>query len=242
MYVQLQLEDWNIKTLERCDLLFWIFWLVLATLFPFHLAVAEIGSQDRVNHLAFLLQKRYENTSDFVASFTQETISPGSPQGIEAKGRVFLKRPSLMRWEYVSPEPQLIVTSDDEVYVYEEEANQVMVIPRNQFLSSELSRAFFFGKGRLSQYFNIGTPKEDWVDQEWTISLVPKSESPQVKRMWITLDPKTHLVREIWIQDQLGTRTHIVFSNISVNIGLSQSLFHFVPPEGVEVYRAGENF
>ena len=40
-----------------------------------------------------------------------------------------------MRWEYSQPEPQLIVTSGQEVYVYEEEANQVMVLPRDQLLS-----------------------------------------------------------------------------------------------------------
>ncbi len=169
-------------------------------------------------------------------------MSPGAGQETMAKGRVFLKRPGLMRWQYVSPEPQLIVTVKDLVYVYEKEADQVMVIPRNRLLSSGISRAFFFGKGRLADYFTLNVPKEKWVDREWTLCLVPRSDNPQVEKMWITIDSKTHLVREIWIQDKLGTRTHLTFSDMKVNEGLADSLFQFTPPEGVEVYRAQDGF
>ncbi len=200
------------------------------------------GASEHIDQLAALLQKRYENTLDLSASFTQETRSPAGGQETRARGKVFLKRPGLMRWEYVSPEPQLIVTVRNLIYIYEKDANQVMVMPRDRLLSSGITKAFFFGKGSLKHFFILKKPGKNWPHRQWTLCLVPRSENPQVDRMWITIDEKTHLVREIWIQDKLGTRTHLTFFDMKVNKGLKDSLFSFEPPAGVEVYRAQDGF
>jgi outer membrane lipoprotein carrier protein len=90
------------------------------------------GLSDRGNDLVSLLQEKYETTTDITSKFEQETFAAGSSEGLKAEGKVYFKRPHQMRWEYSQPEPQLIVTSGKEVYVYEEEANQVMVLPRDK--------------------------------------------------------------------------------------------------------------
>lgn len=188
--------------------------------------------------LAALLQARYETTMDITVRFLQETRPAGTVEGLEAEGQVFFKRPHLMRWEYRLPEPQLIVTSGDEVFVYEEKERQVMVLPREQFLSSEISRAFFFGEGELERSFAIRSPASNWPEAEWTIVLEPLRPQPQVRKLWVTLDPKSHLVREIWIEDQLGGKSHLLFKDIRVNQGLADDLFRFTPPAGVQIYRS----
>lgn len=217
--------------------LFYVLLFIVMLLNPVPKSMAE-GLSDRAEGLVSLLQKKYENTTDITADFEQETFAAGSSEGLKAEGRVYFSRPHRMRWEYSKPEPQLIVTSGQEVYVYEKEANQVMILPRNQLLSTEISKAFFFGKGDIEHYFLVENPQKDQPDARWTLKLTPKDPVPQVCTIWIVVDPDMHLVREMWLEDQLGGKTHLVFSNAKVNKGLSDDLFQFAPPPGVEIYRA----
>jgi outer membrane lipoprotein carrier protein len=220
--------------------LFYFLLFIVMVFTPVSKPLAE-GLSERGEDLVLLLQKKYETTTDITSNFEQETFASGSSEGLKAEGKVYFNRPHQMRWEYSQPEPQLIVTSGKEVYVYEEEANQVMVVPRDQLLSTEISKAFFFGKGDLKRYFIVEHPVEGQPDAKWMLKLIPRNPVPQVYTIWIVVDSDTHLVKEMWLEDQLGGRTHLVFSNVKVNKGLSNDLFRFVPPPGVEIYRTDDS-
>jgi outer membrane lipoprotein carrier protein len=220
--------------------LFYLFLLIVMMFTLVSKSLAE-GLSGRGEDLVSMLQKKYEATTDITSHFEQETFASGSSEGLKAEGKVYFKRPHQMRWEYRQPEPQLIVTSGQEVYVYEEEANQVMVLPRDQLLSTEISRAFFFGKGDLKRFFIVEHPVKGQADARWMLKLTPRNPVPQVCTIWIVVDSDTHLVKEMWLEDQLGGRTHLVFSDVKVNKGLSDGLFQFVPPPGVEIYRTDDS-
>jgi len=220
--------------------LFYLFLLMVMVLFSVSKSLAE-GLSGRGEDLVSMLQKKYEATTDITSHFEQETFASGFSEGLKAGGKVYFKRPHQMRWEYRQPEPQLIVTSGKEVYVYEEEANQVMVLPRDQLLSTEISKAFFFGKGDLKHFFIVEHPVKGQPDTKWTLKLTPRNPVPQVSTIWIIVDSHTHLVKEMWLKDQLGSRTHLVFSDVKVNRDLSNALFRFVPPPGVEIYRTDDS-
>ncbi|MDA8162255.1 MAG: outer membrane lipoprotein carrier protein LolA [Desulfobacteraceae bacterium] len=195
----------------------------------------------RIEELTRLLQERYEKTNDIKADFIQETIPAGGYEKIRSEGKVYFKRPDLMRWEYIRPERQLIVTSNSEVYMYEEDARQVTVLAREQFLSSEISRAFFFGRGDIGKDFLIGPSELNGLDPRWSLKLIPLENAGQVQTIWVSLDPRTHLVKEMWLEDQTGGKIHLLFKNIEVNTAIKSSLFDFVPPKGVEIYRPDGN-
>ncbi len=183
------------------------------------------------------LQKRYDSTRDISAQFFQETIVPGDPEPVKASGRVYFKRPHLMRWDYEKPEKQLIVTSGTRVYVFEPEANQVSILSRKQFLSTKVSRAFFFGKGDIQRDFKV---KGCMLTRDgWVLSLEPKQSIVQLKSLKLTIDKKDFLVKKTEIEDQMGSRTIIIFRNIRVNTNMDPKLFEFTPPKGVEIFNAG---
>ncbi len=216
---------------------------IAVVLFTLFLSVALLeggtawaGPQKPCDLVIRKLQKRYNSTKDIKADFVQETRVPGDQQPITASGAVYFKRPHLMRWDYVTPEKELIVTSGTKVYVYEPEANQVSVLSRKQFLSSRLSRAFFFGKGDIERDFRvIGCliTREGWV-----LKLEPREPVPQIRRLRLTLDRENFLIKKTEIEDQMGSKTVILFKKIKVNTGVDPKLFQFVPPEGVEIFNA----
>ncbi len=226
------------------DLLYRIYIsLLFVFLVPFFLGSvwAQESPSSRSVFLSEVLQKRYEDTEDIIAKFTQETYPPGTLEPVTASGMVYFKRPHQMRWEYQEPEKQIIVTQGKDVYIFEEEVNQVMILPREQFLSSKISQAFFFGEGRLGDFFQVKPAESDRPLARWTLKLIPKEPSSQLRSLWITLDPKTHLIAEIWMEDNMGGKSHLKFFDMKRNQGIKGSLFKFSIPEDATVYRSSEN-
>jgi len=54
-------------------------------------------------------------------------------------------------------------------------------------------------------------------------------------RLVVSVDPKTWLVRQAVVYDELGNTVTVRFGDTVVNSGLSDGLFVFVPPPGVAV-------
>lgn len=194
--------------------------------------------------LAQLMQLAHKHMQDMSAYFYQETLAPGNSHPVRAEGHVYMKRPDSMRWDYVKPDAQVVVVNDEAVYVYEKEVNQVMVMNREQFLSAEITRAFFGGDGELTRYFYIGSPGRGMANSPWTLKLVPipdKTAQAQgmnrIKALWLTLNENTHLISSIRIEDQAGTKINIAFQDMRLNSNLPDDLFRFEIPPGAEVFR-----
>jgi outer membrane lipoprotein carrier protein len=168
----------------------------------------------------------------------QKSYVSGDPGVVEASGTVYFKRPHLMRWEYERPDRQLIVTSGRRVYIYEMEANQVTVLPRDRFLSSEISRAFFLGRGDLRREFVIDRSCRFKDESQWTLCLRPKREIPQLKALSLTIDPESHLIKRVVVEDKMGGHTVIEFSDIQVDRDMPDALFRFKVPRDAEVFYA----
>jgi outer membrane lipoprotein-sorting protein len=67
------------------------------------------------------------------------------------------------------------------------------------------------------------------------LDLVPKHPQPLLARLIVSVDPKSWLVRQAVVHDEMGNTVTVRFGDIVVNSGLADSLFVFVPPPGVAV-------
>ena len=183
------------------------------------------------------LQKTYETIHTLKADFMQMTFAAGSPEGVRATGRVWFRSPGMMRWEYRTPEPQLVVVTGDNVYVYEKDARQVTILTRAHFLSTDIATAFFMGKGDIRKTFQVSEGWNNGNIDYTKLVLVPKKNNPQIKLITITMDKKNNLIREMWFEDHFGGRTRLLFSDITINKDIDDRIFEFKIPTGVEVYR-----
>ncbi len=189
-----------------------------------------------------ILQNRYATIKEISSDFTQETYQPGQIHPIKASGKVYFKRSEKMRWEYAKPEKQIIVTVGESVYLYEEEAKQVIVYPKNKFFSSEITRVFFIGRGELTKHFVISSldNEEDNIHfpKDRTIKLTPKNhrDDSGIKYLVLSLEEKAHFVKSIRIVDKLDVKTNIFFENININQDIKNDLFDFTPPNDVTFF------
>ena len=67
------------------------------------------------------------------------------------------------------------------------------------------------------------------------LDLTPKQPQPLMARLIVSVDPKSWLVRQAVVHDELGNTVTVRFGETVVNSGLSDALFVFVPPPGATV-------
>jgi len=165
------------------------------------------------------------------AAFKQYELSEGNRQLDVNTGTVWMKSPDQFRWLYKDPVEQLIVADGEQVWVYDEDLEQVTVKEQNNelnpiyvIINDELSNLHYEIKYELSSH------GIDWV------SLTPKRPSEEVRAVWLALEDD--LVKQIKVFNQFDQVMVFEFYQIERNPEMAKDLFNFTPPEGVDVVQA----
>ena len=94
-------------------------------------AVGEDGGEEQarkeVREVMKRLQARYEKTKDLQADFTQKTTIEGFERPMTSSGKVYIKKPGRLRWNYLEPSTEDIYVDREDVKVYVPEHKQVLV-------------------------------------------------------------------------------------------------------------------
>jgi outer membrane lipoprotein carrier protein len=162
--------------------------------------------------------------------FTQTTSDPNGEVQEESRGTLALAAPRQFRWQYQDPFPQLIVADGNDVWIYDQDLEQVTV--RNQ--STEESQS------PLTVLVDLSQLDRDYVVQNlkdrdglsW-LGLTSRAKEPPFKRIEIGFDG--HGPKRMLLEDLLGNRTEWTFSNWQRNPKLAADTFRFSPPAGVDV-------
>jgi outer membrane lipoprotein carrier protein len=103
---------------------------------------------------------------------------------------------------------------------------------------SKLVIRFLSGIGKLKEDFQIryATPAATDKSGNYLLVLTPKQADLGVDRLNMTVDRTSFHIIQCSFFDAYGNLTRIRFQNIKTNNHLSESLFHFKPPRGVEIF------
>ena len=99
------------------------------------------------------VQARYEAVRDLRAEFIQRSRIASLGRDEESRGRVFVKRPGRMRWEYSEPEPLVIALDGDTVRLYTPSERQLQIVPLGVGAFSPTALDFLLGDGDLLASF-----------------------------------------------------------------------------------------
>jgi len=187
--------------------------------------------------IAEKIQKKYEKTTSFKADFLQtSTISTMEHRQRKGSGSMVIQKPGLLRWDYTSPEKQVLVSDGETFSLYFASENQMIVTPAKEYLQEDVTYNFFAGKGNLLQDFEVLPLMPEQEKQgSLAIKLIPKKTHAQVETMNVWVDDDTFLVNRLEIIDHLGSVTNLLLFNTVVNNPMPQEYFHFSPPEGTEI-------
>ncbi len=183
------------------------------------------------------LEGAQQRVTDLKAPFRQAAHNRALNQTIEARGTLYLKKPGRLRWEYQTPTPQEIVSDGKRLWVYTPELKQVNVVAAPQALAGPAG-SFLQGLGQVREHFQVrflNPVQPTDAEGRVVLDLTPKQPQPLMARLIVSVDPKTWLVRQAVVHDELGNTVTVRFGEAVVNSGLSDALFVFVPPRGVTV-------
>lgn len=182
------------------------------------------------------IQKAYESIETLTFEFTQELSMNSMESLFEATGKAAFKKPGMMKWDYISPDTQQIVSDGKTIWIFQPAFNQVIIttFPKERNVAYD----FLSGMGRLSEDFSI-TFLEGNSSKPYYLKLTPKNPQTNTTGLIIKVDEKTSMVEEFTNFDLLGNATKIKMKRVEINSELSSDLFSFTIPEGAKIVREG---
>ena len=201
------------------------------------IAEPDRSLQDLLHHV----ETRYSQIKDFQADFTQETTIEGFDTPLISSGRVYIKKPGLLRWDYLKPSVEHMYVNGDHIQMFTPEHNQVIQGSLTHMVATQAPLRLLQGVGKLSEHFDARPTDHDQRGEGSLplLTLIPKDQTETgpspVNKMVSAIQPQTYFIQSLTLHETTGNISVFRFSNIQANTGLKGSLFEFVPPEGVVI-------
>lgn len=176
------------------------------------------------------LQNFLDTTERLSSSFVQVVRDEYGRELQRSEGAFYLQRPDQFRWAYMTPDRVVVIADGRQVWVYEEDLDQVSVASQDEALKGSPAE-LLTSSVPLSERFNIldiGLSEAyQWVE------LQPKQEEADFSQIRLGFGPKT--LRRMELVDLLGNRTQVEFSQVKLNPTIDTTLFEYEQQHGVDV-------
>ena len=173
------------------------------------------------------VQQYYKSIKDLEAYFHQSSFLPMMNQSREASGKIYLKLPGKMRWDYETGPKKSVIINENRLWFYDIEEKQLTISDLDQMPNSQSLLTFITGMGDLKKFFHfVAGPPDEKTDKRFAyLRLVPKEENSQWTYLQLLVDTKTFRVVQTGFEGIQGDRTLIGYENIRTNVGLKDDLF-----------------
>jgi outer membrane lipoprotein carrier protein len=180
------------------------------------------------------IQAAYEGVNDLTASFDQETVIQGFKTPIKSKGELFLKKKDKMKLAYRQPKKEEILINGKQMITYLPDQHQAIQGIFSKEEESRLPLRLLSGEAILKNEFEIqSSPGQR--KKPFHLLLTPRQKEGNLEKIELEVDPSTYLIKSLLLYQPNQNYSSFRFSNIRINPGIKESLFHFIPPEGTEV-------
>jgi outer membrane lipoprotein carrier protein len=213
--------------------------LVLTLLLALISAEAPAADQT-APELAAALQKKIDGVKDFSTDFTHTYEGGVLRKQITERGRLLVKKPGKMRWDYTTPEQKQFVSDGVKMYSYIPQDKQVIVASVPPDDAATTPALFLAGKGSIIRDFTASLVDAPPGMPAGTrgLKLVPKTHQQDYDWLILVVDPGTLAIRGLQTMDGQGGKSSFSFANLKENVALADKDFAFKIPRGVDVVSA----
>jgi outer membrane lipoprotein carrier protein len=180
-------------------------------------------------------QSWLDGTRDLQGSFEQALVSGALGAGLEERGRLYVKRPGRMRWDYRDPDTKVAIVDGDRTWLYLEEESQLFLGRLEG--DGDLLSILIAAERPINGLFEsdlVATP-DDGGDGAYLLRLRPIPAAESFDLVVISLRPPRFAVESAEVLDAAGNRMLYRFSRFRRNKGLPEALFRFDPPDGTTI-------
>jgi len=201
------------------------------------------NKQNRVEEIFYY----YGEITSLTFNFSQRTETTARTR--IGDGNAIFFRPTIqsgiMRWNYTSPDKQVVINDGHNISIYTENDKQMLVTPASA-LESDITYQLLNGNIDILKDFSIdfSPPPSNQNDNSIysSIKITPKTPQNQLKNMRFWFDDH-NIIHQIDITDHFETITTLKFTNIIVNniqaddSATLSAIIDFTPPPGTEIIR-----
>ena len=184
------------------------------------------------------MENKYSSLKDLSADFRQESRVVTLGRTRVKSGTIRFVRPGRMRWDYLGPDPQMLVSDGSTLWFYRPGQKQVVVQDVSAAFTNQTPLLFLFGEGSLAEEF-------DWDEKDlegsrdgiYTLAMRPRKETPDLISLTLEVRAGDFSIGATVLEDAFGNVTRLEFSGEKEDQDLLDDIFTFEVPEGTEVIR-----
>lgn len=181
------------------------------------------------------VEKRYD-VNDFSVLFFQTSTLKAMEIQETASGKLLVKRPGMMRWDYEKPDKQIIVSDGTHLWVYRPEDNQVLVGRAPSFFGEGKGAGFLSDIKSVRKNFSITLENKEG-EKSYRLKLIPKKQTQDLSRVFLVVSPDTFEVMEVITYNLYDDETRIELTYYSYDRNLGDDIFRFEIPDGTDVVK-----
>jgi outer membrane lipoprotein carrier protein len=205
------------------------------------LGLVQALASDNLPPLDYVLkevEKRYTGMQ-FAAEFLQESTIKTMEITDFASGRLYVRHPGMMRWEYEKPERQVIMTDGKKLWIYRPQDNLVMVGNAPVFFRDGKGASFLSDISLVRKKFKIALARAEG-EYLYELKMTPIERTLNVSEIRLYVTPRSYNIARIVTLNDYGDDTRIDIVSPQFAVNLEPSLFSFDIPPGADVQKIEE--
>lgn len=180
----------------------------------------KVAAAPKADDVVKEVQAFYKDIKQVTAKFRQEVTNATFGRSTKTDGKVYIKKPGKMRWDYFSKKSKnkkqsvtkSFISNGDYLYVVDRQNKQVIEknLEKNML---PVAVTFLYGKGDLAADFTaeLDTSKKYAGKDDLVLKLTPKVASTQYKTLYLVVDKSNYRVKQSVIIDGAGNVNHFRF-------------------------------
>ncbi|MFW6255898.1 MAG: LolA family protein [Candidatus Sumerlaeota bacterium] len=213
-------------------------------------STATLASDDRSSTAAVevlkQIEKRHGDFKTLVARFEQIRIQEEFGDEIRSEGRLYLKMPGSLRCEYESPEPSVLLFTDNTFYQYVPVIQQVDKYRYNKTQGEQMFELLMLGFGVSSDSIlesyvvkRLDPEEKPWAVKEdvYGLSFRPLKENilRDYSRILVWIAKDDLLPVYVRLLDSVGSETNVDIKQVEQDVPVSTEIFQPDFSKGVDI-------
>ncbi len=177
------------------------------------------------------LNKFLDGLQSLRADFSQSVLDTEQALAGNYEGRLYLQRPGRFRWDYLRPYRQIIIADGDDVWVVDEDLEQITRQSEERALRGTPALLLVYDQPIDTHFEAVELGRHQGMD--W-VELIPKDPEGQFDRIQMAFADGQ--LDRMEMRDRYGQISRFRFSNLLRNPTLDPSLFVYEVPEGSDLF------
>ncbi|MGH9868661.1 MAG: LolA family protein [Candidatus Polarisedimenticolia bacterium] len=195
------------------------------------------GFEPRLRQVLESFDATQAKVTSLSAQFTERKEIGLLKSAVVQKGRFYHTKPDKFLWEYVLPEPKMLLMNGKSLIAYYPRQKQAEEIRTR--LSKRLVKYFGLGQvfADLKEFYHLSMDQDPSKPDTPVVVMRPRSQRLEKRllevRVWI--DPKINQVSQLEYREADGDTTTYAFTDIQINPDIAPARYEIDLPDDVHV-------